>query len=182
MEDILKQKTKNMKFFENTIINNKLIPLNEDKVYLYSFLDRNKNEIVDNIDNYLKNDIENIKQLHHNTYYFVIENTWNSNFHHCLNETVLLMDIYMKYLNRFSNIRILLKRINYSNFFQPFIDMLPQTKITYIDNEKLIKGNFIFVLPYSPYDVNIRKVKETFSIHNRPIISYIINKANEKYK
>ena len=182
MEDILKQKTKNKKFFENTIINNKLIPLNEDKVYLYSFLDRNKNEIVDNIDNYLKNDIENIKQLHHNTYYFVIENTWNSNFHHCLNETVLLMDIYMKYLNRFSNIRILLKRINYSNFFQPFIDMLPQTKITYIDNEKLIKGNFIFVLPYSPYDVNIRKVKETFSIHNRPIISYIINKANEKYK
>ena len=49
MEDILKQKTKNMKIFENTIINNKLIPLNEDKVYLYSFLDRNHNENVDNI-------------------------------------------------------------------------------------------------------------------------------------
>ena len=118
MESILKQKTKNMKFFENTIINNSLIPLNENKVYLYSLLDRNNNESVDNIDNYLKNDVENMKELDNNNYYFVIENTWNHNFHHCLNESVLLMDIYMKYLNEFPNIKILLKKQEYSGFYQ----------------------------------------------------------------
>lgn len=181
MENILKQKTKNMKIFENIIINNSLIPLNEDKVYLYSFLDRNKSEPIDNIDNYLKNDVENIKELDNNNYYFVIENTWNHNFHHCLNETVLLMDIYMKYLNEFPNIKILLKNNKYSGFYQIFIDMLPKTKILYIRKEKLIKGNFIYVLPYGPYDKNIENVKDTLLIKNRPMILEIIDKANKKY-
>jgi hypothetical protein len=178
MENILKQKTKNMKIFENIIINNSLIPLNEDEVYLYSFLDRNKNKIIDNIDNYLKNDVQNIKKLDNNNYYFVVGNIWNSNFHHCLNETVLLMDIYMKYLNEFPNIKILLKNNKYSNFYQTFIDMLPKTKIVYIHEEKLIKGNFIYILPYGIYDKN---VKDTFSINNRPMILEIIDKANKKY-
>lgn len=181
MENILKNNTKNMKIFNNIIINNNLIPLNEDKVYLYSFLDRNKDHTIDTIVNYLKNDVENMKELDNNNYYFVIENTWNHNFHHCLNETVLLMDIYMKYLNEFPNIKILLKKNIYSNFYQNFITMLPETKIVYINKEKLIKGNFIYVLPYSPYDKNIENVKETFSIYNRPMILDIINKANEKY-
>ena len=181
MESILKQKTKNMKFFENTIINNSLIPLNENKVYLYSLLDRNNNESVDNIDNYLKNDVENMKELDNNNYYFVIENTWNHNFHHCLNESVLLMDIYMKYLNEFPNIKILLKKQEYSGFYQRFVDMLPQTKIVYVDEEKLIKGNFIYILPYGAYDKSIEKVKETFLINNRPTLSEIINKANKCY-
>lgn len=181
MENILKQKVRNFKIFENTIINNSLIPLNEDKVYLYSFLDRNKSETIDNIDNYLKNDIENMKELDNNNYYFVIENIWNANFHHCLNETVLLMDIYMKYFNKFPNIKILLKKKKYSGFYQKFIDMLPETKIVYINKEKLSKGNFIYILPYAAYDKSIEKIKDTFSIHSRPMISEIINKANKCY-
>ena len=181
MEDILKQKTKNMKIFENTIINNKLIPLNEDKVYLYSFLDRNHNENVDNINNYLKNDIENMKKLDNNYYYLVIDNTWNTNFHHCLNETVLLMDIYIKYLNKFPNIKVILKKYN-REFYLTLSSMLPKTKVIYINKEKLIKGNFIYLLPYGPYDKNIVNIKDTFSIYNRSIILDIIKKANEKYK
>ena len=184
MEDILKQKTKNMKIFENTIINNKLIPLNEDKVYLYSFLDRNHNENVDNINNYLKNDIENMKKLDNNYYYLVIDNTWNTNFHHCLNETVLLMDIYIKYLNKFPNIKVILKRYKSTEtgFYLTLSSMLPKTKVIYINKEKLIKGNFIYLLPYGPYDKNIVNIKDTFSIYNRSIILDIIKKANEKYK
>ena len=120
-------------------------------------------------------------KLKNEDYYLVVYNDWNGNFHHCINETVLLLELYMLFLNKYENIKILIKnnkKKNYPNFFKYYIDELPESKIFYTNNLKLIKGNFVYINPLNAENI---KFTEIYSIQNRLLTLELINKANKKY-